>query len=236
VVVVLICVDLTLGPLFTFIVARSTKPRRELVRDIAIIATVQLAALTYGAVSLWSGRPLYYAFSVNVLQLVQSYDINAQERSAARAHHVALQPHWYSLPRWISAPLPSDPEEARKIAMAAFSGGDDIISMPQYFKSWEQGLPQLRKQLKTVDKVAYFSRPQKQALEQRMRALGLNTDQVNAMPLTGRGDPLLVVFDPATLKIRAIVAAAVPSPAFASPHRTVQRYVHTLLSHLTARR
>ncbi len=232
VVVVLVCVDLTLGPLFTFIVAHPTKPRRELARDIGIIATVQLAALIYGAGSLWNGRPLYYAFSEGVLQLVQAYDIDAHERAVARAQHVALRPHWYSLPRWIWAPLPADPKEAGKIVMSVLKGGDDVVSMPRYFKPWEQGLPALRKQLKKVDDVAYFSRSQKHTLEQRMRALGLNAAQLNAMPLTGRGGSLLVVFDPATLRIRAMLGAPQPAPSFGHRGSLVQRYVRTLETRL----
>lgn len=206
VVAVLISVDLTVGPLMTFVVAGSTKPRRELARDIGIIATVQLAALIYGTVSLWSGRPLYYAFSENELQLVQAYDISAHDMDAAREHRAELLPHWYSLPRWIWAPLPEDPQEAERIVMSAISGGDDVIAMPRYFKYWEQGLPALRKQLKKVDDLAVFSRAEKETLKERMRELGLDTNQPDTMPLTGRGKALLVVFDSATLKVRAIVA------------------------------
>src|SRR5882672_896867 len=55
VVAVLVGVDIVLGPLLTLIVARSSKPRRELTRDIAMIVVVQLCALGYGTVSLWSG-------------------------------------------------------------------------------------------------------------------------------------------------------------------------------------
>jgi hypothetical protein len=40
-----------------------------------------------------------------------------------------------------------------------------------------------------------------------MRAAGLRPDDSNAIPMTGRGRPLLVVFDPATMKILAILAA-----------------------------
>jgi hypothetical protein len=69
VVVVMVGVDVVIGPLLTFVIARSTKPRRVLKRDIAMIVTVQLVALVYGTVSLWHGRPLYYAFSENILQL-----------------------------------------------------------------------------------------------------------------------------------------------------------------------
>src|ERR1700688_5063423 len=60
--IVLAGVDLVAGPLLTFIIASPVKPRRVLARDSGVIVAVQLIALTYGAVSLWNGRPLYYAF------------------------------------------------------------------------------------------------------------------------------------------------------------------------------
>lgn len=223
VVVVLIAVDLTLGPLMTLVVARASKPRAELVRDIGIIAAVQLCALAYGTVSLWNGRPLYYAFSTSTLQLVQGYDFNDAELSTARKQHAAIQPHWYSLPRWIWAPLPKNPEEAEKIVVATVTGGDDVTSMPQYFRPWEQGLPELRKQLKRVDDVPYFSKRDKAALKQRMRALGLDSAQANALPLMGRGGTLLVVFDAAKLKVAAIIAPSHMAPP--TPYRSlVQGY------------
>ncbi len=226
----LIGIDLTLGPLLTLIVARSTKPRAELARDIGIIATVQLCALIYGGVSLWMGRPLYYAFSENVLQLVQASDLSAKELELARQQHAALRPHWYSLPRWIWAPLPADPEAARKIVMSAFGGGDDVIAMPRYFKRWSDGAASLRNQLKQVKDVAYFSPGQKKALAEHMRALGLDPDEANALPLTGRGSPLLVVFDPATLKVRRVMTA--PTPQWrASSHLKMPRVLQTLVSH-----
>jgi hypothetical protein len=198
-------VDVVVGPLLTFLIASPRKPRRALARDIAMIAVVQLCALTYGTVSLWNGRPLYYAFSEDILQLVQAYDIDANELSVARRQNAPLAPHWYSLPRWIWAPLPQDSKEREKIVMSAISGGDDVISMPRYYKSWNSGAPALRTQLKKVDDVKYFSGPDKKVLKERMHAAGISTDQSNAMPLTGRGPPLLVVFDPASLKVTAIV-------------------------------
>lgn len=224
VVAVLIGVDLALGPLSTFLIASPTKPRAALARDIAIIATIQLAALIYGTVSLWKGRPLYYAFSVNVLQLVQGSDISAHELHAAREQHAQIIPHWYSLPNWIWAPLPEDPQEAKRIVMSAFAGGADVIAMPRYYKHWEQGLPALRKQLKKVDDVAYFSTAEKQTLKERMRELDLDTHQLNAMPLTGRGSPLLVVFDSASLKVRAILAPSHPKDLGVTRRRSGTAY------------
>jgi hypothetical protein len=207
VVIVMVGVDLVVGPLLTFVIASGGKPRRELVRDVSIIVAVQLCALIYGSTSLWRGRPLYYAFSESVLQLVQSYDIDSNEAELGRQQNPELAPHWYSLPRWIWAPLPQDPEERKKIVAAAITGGDDVIAMPKYYKSWERGLPSLRGQLKKVDDVGYFQPKDKTILKQRMQAAGLAADQPDTMPLTGRGQPMLAVFDLASLRIIGIFGA-----------------------------
>jgi hypothetical protein len=198
-------VDLALGPVLTFIIAQSSKPRRELMRDIAIIVVIQLLALSYGAMSLWKGRPLYYAYSEGVLQVVQAYDIDGQEADLARQQNPEFAPHWYSLPRWIWAPLPKDPGEHDRIMKSAIAGGDDVISMPRYFKPWQQGLPELRERLKKVDEQAFFSGAEKKVLKQRLQAAGLPTDGRNAMAFTGRARPLLAIFDPASLKIEALI-------------------------------
>jgi hypothetical protein len=204
---VLAGVDLVAGPLLTFIIASPAKPRRVLMRDVAVIATVQLIALTYGTVSLWNGRPLYYAFSEDVLSLVQAYDIEDAELAIARKQNAPLLPHWYNLPRWIWAPLPQDSAEQNKIIASAVSGGSDVISMPRYYKPWDAGLPALRMQLKKIDDLKYFSGNEKKLLKERVRAAGLAADQPNAMALTGRGRPLLVVWNPANLKILGVFRA-----------------------------
>ena len=205
VVLVMICVDVVLGPTLTLTIASQKKSRRELARDIGIIVAVQLCALTYGSVSLWNGRPLYYAFSQNILQLVQAYDINTNEAALGRQQNPAFAPHWYSLPRWIWAPLPQDPKEQEKLVIGAISGGDDVISMPKYFKRWEDGSPSLRRELKQVDNVGYFAKSEKGNLKEKLKSAGLPDNQLDTMPFTGRGHPLLAVFDPTSLKIAAIL-------------------------------
>lgn len=202
---ILVMVDLVLGPTLTLVVANPLKPRRELARDIVIIVTVQLAALIYGAATLWLGRPLYYTFSVNQLEIVQGSDLKAADMLAGQRENPALAPFWYSRPRWIWAPLPQDPGEAAKIATGALMGGGDVIQMPRYFRPWELGLPELRKQLKTLGRIAFFSHQEKDRLAARMKQLGLPADQADAMILWGGGRRVLVVFDPGTLRVQAIL-------------------------------
>src|ERR1700690_287987 len=152
VVLVMVCVDVVLGPTLTFIIANKNKPRRELVRDIGIIVVVQLCALVYGSISLWNGRPLFYAFSQNALPLVQAYDIDAGQANLGRQQNPELAPHWYSLPRWVFVPLPEEAKERQKIA----GTGDDVISLPKYYKPWDLGLASLRRQLRKAGELSFF--------------------------------------------------------------------------------
>jgi len=77
--------------------------------------------------------------------------------------------------------------------------------MPRYYKRWKFGLPMLRQQLKKVDDVGYFSGADKKLLKEHMRTAGYATDQLTTIPLTGRGKPLLAVFDPASLEMTAVL-------------------------------
>jgi hypothetical protein len=206
VVALMIGIDVVLGPLLTFIVAKPVKSRRELGRDIVTIVAVQLVALIYGASTLWSGRPLYYAFSADCLQIVQASDIDADARKVGDRQRLPLAPHWYSLPRWIWAPLPGNLEDAQKIVAAALQGGTDVTGLPQYYKPWDEGLNELRSQLKKVDQIRYFPKKQKEALKKRLEASGLSADAPDGIALMGRGPSLLAVIDPASLRIRAIIS------------------------------
>lgn len=200
----LVGVDLMVGPLLTLVIANPTKSFRELARDVSVIAAVQLIALGYGSWSLWNGRPLYYAFSEDVLQLVQAYDISSTQSEIGDEANPQLAPHWYSLPRWIWAPLPPVGAERDKIIQAATSGGDDVIAMPSHYKVWSDGLSTLRSQLKKVDDVKYFSGNEKKRLRDLMKRGGFAVDQINTIALTGRGRPLLALVDPASGEVTAI--------------------------------
>jgi hypothetical protein len=198
---IMISVDVVLGPLLTAVIASPMKPRRTLARDVGFIVLVQVVAFTYGIVTLWHARPLYYAFSENCLTLVQAQDIDPDAAAAARAQHSAFAPAWNNFPRWIWAPLPKDSAEADKIVESAVDGGYDVTARPQYYKPWASGAAELRGQLKRVDDIKFFSLKEKGVLKERLKAAGLAPDLADAIALTGRRRPLLVVFDPSNLRL-----------------------------------
>jgi hypothetical protein len=198
-------VDVVLGPTLTLIVAHPGKPRRVLARDIAVIVTVQLVALVYGTVTLWKGRPLYYAFSVNSVSCVQASDLDKDEIALARRTNATLAPHWYSLPRWVWAPLPENAEETAKIAEGTVFGGKDVVEMPRYFRPWDEGLPKLREQLARLDDLRYFNKEERQVLRTRLGRRGLPADARNVLVMWGASRRLLAVFDTTTLRLEAMV-------------------------------
>jgi hypothetical protein len=204
---VLAGVDLTLGPLLTLIIASPAKPRRELARDIGIIVAAQLVALAYGATTLWNGRPLYYTFSSDRLEEVRAFELVDAADPRAEASLPELAPHWWSRPRWVWVPFPQDPKAVDALIAAASQGGADIIDMPHYFRPWNDGLPALRQALQPPDQLRSLSTKQKQHVKARMAELGFPTDRPLTIIMTGRGDPLVAVFDPVSMRMKALLYA-----------------------------
>jgi hypothetical protein len=218
VVPILASVDIALGPLLTLLIANPAKSRRELGRDIAVIATVQLAALLYGVFTLWQGRPLYYTYSEDRLQLVQASDLEAPQIKIALRQNPQFAPHWYSLPRWVWAPLPGQESARRQIIESAVAGGEDVIQMPRYFQAWERGLPQLRAHLQTVDQqrdYGFFGK--KPRLKQMMAQQGFGPDEPVTMMMAGQSPPLLALFDRSSMKIKAYLRSDFEIPRLRKP-------------------
>lgn len=82
---IVISVDVVCGPLLTLIVFSPTKPRSELIRDIGLIALVQIAALAYGLHSVALARPVYLAFEGDRFRAVMVPDIDTAQLKDARA-------------------------------------------------------------------------------------------------------------------------------------------------------
>lgn len=104
-------IDLLAGPLLTFVVFRPGK--RGLTMNLAVIAAVQCAALTWGVQALYSQRPVLMAFVPHKEN--RFYPITeAQVRDGARTLEEleALSPH---RPAMVFINLPEDDEKAASL-------------------------------------------------------------------------------------------------------------------------
>lgn len=80
---IVISVDVVCGPLLTLIVFSPHKPRGELVRDIGLIALLQIGALAYGLHSVAIARPVYLAFEGDRFRIAMRPDIDLAKLSEA---------------------------------------------------------------------------------------------------------------------------------------------------------
>ncbi|CAM3938715.1 TfpX/TfpZ family type IV pilin accessory protein [Psychrobacter arenosus] len=71
--VIILSVDLVLGPLLTFIVYK--KYKRTLRNDLLVIAIIQLSALGYGLYSTYEARPVWIAYVADRFELVGANEL-----------------------------------------------------------------------------------------------------------------------------------------------------------------
>ncbi len=75
---IVVAVDVIVGPLITFAVFNRTKPWPELRRDLAVVALMQLGALGYGLWSVAQARPAHLVFEYDRFRVVHAVDVPAE--------------------------------------------------------------------------------------------------------------------------------------------------------------
>jgi len=68
-------VDIVLGPLITYSVFNLAKPRGELRRDLVVVVLLQLAGLAYGLWTVQLARPVHMVFEYDRFRVVHQVDI-----------------------------------------------------------------------------------------------------------------------------------------------------------------
>jgi hypothetical protein len=102
---ILVGVDVVLGPALTGVVASPHKLRAELARDLGVIVTLQMAAFGYGIYTMALARPVALSFEVDRMRVVTAADIDPASLSEAPA---ALRAMPWDGPRLIAAIKPTE--------------------------------------------------------------------------------------------------------------------------------
>jgi hypothetical protein len=124
----MIAVDVVLGPLLTLVVYKAGKKSLKL--DLVVIILIQSSALAYGIHSVWVARPAFVVFNVDRFDVVQAMDIDpASLRRAVFPFN--SKPVWG--PVWVYAVQPADAKIRGDIALAAALGGPDLPHRPEFF-------------------------------------------------------------------------------------------------------
>lgn len=125
----IVVVDVVLGPALTAVVASPGKSRAELARDLAVIVVIQLAAFGYGLYTMALARPVLLVFEVDRLRVVTAADIDSASLHEAP---LALRQLSWTGPRMIAAIKPTDPTEQMKSVELGLAGVDLAMQPKQW--------------------------------------------------------------------------------------------------------
>jgi hypothetical protein len=144
--------DITLGPLMTLIIFNIRKPRAELVRDLAIIGIVQVAAMCYGMYAILKVRPAYIVYNVGRFNVpVADEMVAGTEKSAAEQ---TVSAPWFG-PPLVGARLPEDKEERTRLMLSAVGGHGDLSDMPRYYVPYADLQRDAAAHARSADALAY---------------------------------------------------------------------------------
>jgi hypothetical protein len=190
----LLAVDLILGPCMTLLVFKPGKP--YLVLDLAVIACLQLAALSYGVWTLAEGRPAWLVFNADRFDLVRVVDLD--ERQIDKALEQYRRPPWLGA-RWVAARQPSDVQDRNQILLEAAMAGVDIYHHPERYVPLEASRAALLLKVRPLEELSRYNPPE------AVHAVLLRWPKAGAwLPLMAKTLPMVVLLDRETAKVLAV--------------------------------
>ena len=193
--------DVVLGPLMTTVIYR--KDKKGLVLDLAIIAFLQTAALTYGLYMMFEARPVFTVFAVDRFEVVAANQIRREELARAKVPAFATLP--LTGPLIVGAVLPTDPKEQFAVAMGAMSGGEDIKNLPRLYVAYDSIAASAAGRARPLKELVM--RPDvRTEIQEKLHNQG-SLEHYGYLPLVGRFRSISVIVDNRTGQIRAMIDA-----------------------------
>ena len=120
-------VDITVGPLMTLIVF--VQGKKGMAFDLWIIGLMQASFLAYGVFSLAESRPVFLAFVKDRFELVRANQV--PESVLAQAHMDRYRDLSWTGPKLVGVQFPADADERFKLMVSGMAGVD-IQAYPKY--------------------------------------------------------------------------------------------------------
>jgi hypothetical protein len=191
-VIILLGVDVVLGPLITLIVFNPKKRMALLRLDLAIIGTIQAAALAYGVSVIAEVRPVYMVFTVDRFDLVAANDIKQAELARVKDSRFRTIP--WGRPATIAVRSPTDSKEQMRVIQSALEGAD-LQTFPQYYTDYEEFAAQALKRSKAFSALRRRHPESLAVLDKRLAELGRREEEVRFLPLKARKTDYCVLLD-----------------------------------------
>ncbi len=183
VLLILLGVDMTLGPLITLIIFNTKKTRLALGFDLSVIALLQTTALIYGMSIVFHARPVFVVFSQSSFDLVTANLLNDEDIAKAR------NPVYRSLPItgpiYVYSEMPSDIKEKNAVVFSIFSG-KDFPQLPQYYMPYDEHSATAGRAAKSLAGLKALNPDRSSEIDNAVHASGRAESDVGFLPLRAK--------------------------------------------------
>ncbi len=189
---IIISVDLILGPLLTFVVFQPKK--KTLVLDLSVIAAIQLSALTYGAYALYEVHPVYVTFNIDRFTIVSAKDAEPE-----KAQHDEYKVSKLTTAKLAFAKMPDDIEKKNDVTLVAAMGGGDLDTRTEYYEPYENHIDQVL--ARSLDpKLIFADEKSKEQAKSFYNKHQDSLDEFAYLPLNSEKKDAIIVLDKITAK------------------------------------
>ena len=187
-------VDVVMGPLITLVIFNRNKPRRELMTDFLVVGLLQLAALSYGIWTVFVARPVHLVFEYNRMAVVHAIDVDPALLSKAPKE---LQTLPMTGPTAIALRPFKDSAEQMDATIAAM-GGAPLPARSDLWQPYRDSVADILKEAKPAAELQTRFPSQASLIHQAIESTGKTVAQLRYLPLLSRNDAWTVLLDAIT--------------------------------------
>jgi hypothetical protein len=191
----LLGIDVVLGPMLTFIVFK--KGKKSLAFDLLVIGIVQAVALAYGVFALFVARPVYVAALGHRFDVVQANDVDSD---GLRLTKKTLP---LSGPVWIGTKRADDSKERERIMFSAI-GGIDYGHFPQHHQPIENMRDDILQSAQKLPQLKALNPGKEEDIDSWIYSHGVKSENVRFQGLRARAKDFTVMLDATTAKVIGI--------------------------------
>jgi len=200
----LVGVDVILGPLLTFIVFNPAK--KSLFYDLAVIVMLQIAALIYGVHVMALARPAFVVYLRGSFDVVTANDVVTEGMEDSKLAEFQSLP--LTGPRLAAARIPVDPGLQLKIGMESADGGPDFTAYPRYYIPYATAARDAAARGEPLAKLTQRSPEHAEAVARLTGSSGKSPDDLVYLPLRTRTGEMTIVLGKAEGEVIGVLAVS----------------------------
>jgi hypothetical protein len=200
--ILLLGVDVIIGPLITLIIFNAKKSRKMLIFDFSVIAILQIAALIYGMSVMFQSRPVYVAFTKDSFSLVTANEIDRTDLD------LSSNPAFKSLPLtgpvFVYAEMPGNASEKKEVEYYMVFG-KGLHLYPQYFKPYAEFSHLAGQAAKPVSALKELNGDRITEINQLIESSGRAEAELGFLPLQAKEMSWTVILDKSNGKVLKVL-------------------------------